>query len=94
MSKHTKPTLAEIFYSWAMLPVYAWQGLSVRRKTHRMLPPANRGIYHHAGTGQALRLLVLGDSSAAGVGVGKIEHSFSGLLPAFLNERSGRPVTA
>ena len=86
------PTFAEILYSWAMLPVYAWQGSQVRGRTHRMPPPLSNGRLDLSGTGKPVRLLVIGDSSAAGVGVETIEQSFAGYLPRFLNEFSGRPV--
>lgn len=87
-----KPGPGEIIFSWLMLPAYAWQGIGVRRKTHRMAPPENSGAYELDGRGSPLRLLVIGDSSAAGVGVETIEQSFSGYLPRFLHEISGRPV--
>jgi lysophospholipase L1-like esterase len=87
-----RPTRMELAYSWLMLPVYVWQGLGVRRSNQRMLPPPNRGNYQFHGRGEPLKLLVIGDSSAAGVGVDSIDQSFAFLLPRFLNERSGRPV--
>jgi lysophospholipase L1-like esterase len=82
----------ELAYSWLMLPVYVWQGLGVRRANRRMLPPPNCGNYQFRGRGEALKLLVIGDSSAAGVGVDTIEQSFAFLLPRYVNERSGRSV--
>lgn len=92
MATGGKPGAAEVAYSWLMLPVYAWQGLGVRRRTHRLSPPKNEGNYAIAGEGKPLRLFVVGDSSAAGVGVARLESSFAGFLPRFLNELSSRPV--
>jgi len=59
------------FLSWLGFPVYVWQGVAVRLRTRRMVPPT--GAVHHRveGTEPAIRLLVLGDSSAAGVGVAR-----------------------
>jgi lysophospholipase L1-like esterase len=39
-----------------------------------------------------LRLLIAGDSAAAGVGVGRIDEAMAGRLPALLAARLGRPV--
>lgn len=52
----------------ALLPVLVWQGLRVRRRA-LVLPEASGPRTGTSGQGQALRLLILGDSSAAGVGV-------------------------
>jgi lysophospholipase L1-like esterase len=90
----SRPSKAESLYSWAMLPVYICQGLRVRARTHRMPPPHSNGTYEFEGQGETLRILIVGDSSAAGVGVDNISKSFGYFLPAFLNERSGRPVIA
>ena len=94
MTLENKPRAGELAYSWFMLPAYVWQGLGVRRRTHRMPPPPNAGTYAYEGGGPVLNLLVLGDSSAAGVGVENISQSFAGYLPRFLNEKSGRSVNA
>ena len=55
--------------SWLCLPVYVWQGLAVRRRSLRMEPPATNGLIEISGKGKTLSVLLLGDSSAAGVGV-------------------------
>ncbi|MCU0790492.1 MAG: SGNH/GDSL hydrolase family protein [Nitratireductor sp.] len=88
------PTGLEALATWLALPVYVWQGLGVRRRTSRMPPPESSSELSFAGRGAPLRLLVLGDSSAAGVGVSHVSQSFAGMLPQFLSERSGRPVIA
>ncbi len=87
-----KPSFGEIALSWLGLPFYVWQGLGVRRRTHRMSPPPNPGWQEIPGSGRPMRLLVIGDLSAAGVGVETLAQSFAGQLPRFLNQRSGRPV--
>ena len=62
--------------TWLALPVYAWQGLGVRRRTSRLLPAVGPASGAIEGDEPALSLLVLGDSSAASVG---IAHSGNGL---------------
>jgi len=93
MSK-PNPSRLEALATWLALPVYVWQGLGVRRRTSRMPPPESSSELAFAGRGEPLRILVIGDSSAAGVGVERIEQSFAGILPQELARRSGRPVTA
>ena len=87
-----KPSRLETFSTWLSLPVYVWQGLQVRRKSIRMPPPPRRGVIEAPGKGETLRLLLIGDSSAAGVGVDSIAESLGGLLPELLAKATGRPV--
>lgn len=94
MAELEPPSALEALLSWLALPVYVWQGLGLRRRIQRMAPPPNPGILAFPGKGRPLKLLVIGDSSAAGVGVDDLSQSVAGLLPRFLAERSGRPVTA
>ena len=89
-----KPSFAEALLTWLALPVYVWQGLGVRRRIDRLHPPPHDGDLRFDGEGEPLKLLVIGDSSAAGVGVEKIEQCFAGQLPRLLAEKTGRPVTA
>lgn len=76
-----------------MLPVYAWQGSRLRARTHRMPPPPSRDVYDFKGKGEPLRILVLGDSSAAGVGVERVEDCFAWRFPNYIAKRSGRAVS-
>lgn len=78
--------------TWLALPVALWQGLAVRRRTERLVPPAgpHQGV---TGAGEpTLRLLVIGDSSAAGVGVERVEQSMGPLLAAHLARRTDETV--
>lgn len=78
--------------TWLALPAVVWQGLSVRRTAGRLVPPPgpHEGV---AGVGEAkLRLLVLGDSSAAGVGADHVDQSLAPQLAALMAERSGEAV--
>lgn len=77
-----------------LAPVLLWQGRRVRR-TVAVLPEAAgpRGGVAGSGTrGSAMRLLILGDSSAAGVGVDDQRDALAGRLVAKLAAASKRPV--
>ncbi|WP_298853700.1 SGNH/GDSL hydrolase family protein [uncultured Ruegeria sp.] len=62
-----------------LLPVLAAQGLSVRRNA-RLLPEPTGPREGRIGRGPRLRLLITGDSSAAGVGAGTQGQALSGHL--------------
>ncbi|HVA60996.1 MAG TPA: SGNH/GDSL hydrolase family protein [Mycobacteriales bacterium] len=55
-------------------------------------PPAADGDYGAAGRGAPLRLALIGDSSAAGIGVDSPRETPGALLAAALAEQTGRPV--
>ncbi|WP_156417820.1 SGNH/GDSL hydrolase family protein [Aureimonas sp. AU4] len=79
--------------SWLLYPVYVWQGLGLRRRIERMPPPPGP-CQGHLGSGEPeIRLLVLGDSSAAGVGVATMEESLAARLAERLSVLSGRAVS-
>ena len=78
--------------TWLAFPVYAWQGLGVRRRTARMLPAEGPVMHAPAGAEPMLALLVLGDSSAASVGIDRTEEGLASHLAQLLNERTGRAV--
>ena len=82
----------EALISWFGLPIYVWQGLGVRRTSTRLAPPEKKPLVELKGKGKQLRILFIGDSSAAGVGVDEFEESVSGRLPHLLKEKTGRPV--
>lgn len=82
----------EAALTWLALPVYVWQGLKVRRATHRMPPPPHAGHIGADGDEDALRVLIIGDSSAAGVGVEEIGQSLAGHLLDLLPQQVSRPV--
>ena len=60
-----------------LLPILAVQGVMVRRRT-LVLPEADGARRGTLGNGPALRLLTLGDSSGAGVGVAHQSDALSG----------------
>lgn len=78
--------------SWLAFPVYVWQGLAVRRRSLRMLPAGGPVRHRIDGEGDEVRLLVLGDSSAASVGIGHSQDGLAAQLSRRLFEATGRPV--
>lgn len=81
----TKPARigADQFLRLPLLPLLAAQGISVRRKA-RFLPEPTGPREGREGRGPRLRLLIAGDSSAAGVGAGTQAQALSGQLVAQL----------
>lgn len=82
----------ESLISWLALPIYVWQGLSVRRQSIRLAPPDAPAFVKTEGKGKELKVLIIGDSSAAGVGVDQFNDGFAGHLPHFLSKQTGKPV--
>ncbi|MCR5856813.1 SGNH/GDSL hydrolase family protein [Mesorhizobium sp. J428] len=80
------------FLSWLAFPVYVWQGLGVRRRTPRMLPASGPVRHRIEGSEPEIRLLVLGDSSAASVGIESSEQGIAAELARLLSARTGRAV--
>jgi lysophospholipase L1-like esterase len=78
--------------TWLAFPLYVWQGLGVRRRSQRMLPAQGPVIHEVDGAAPAIALLVLGDSSAASVGIGRTEEGLAHQLALILAQRTGRAV--
>lgn len=76
---------------WLASPVLVTQGLRVRRRTLR-LPDADGRVGGSRGADD-LRLVVVGDSVAAGVGVPHHGLTVAGRLAALLAESRDRPVS-
>ena len=75
-------TLAEIF-QFLLFPILHYQGNKVK-KNAKILPEAVGKRFGNSGNGKAINALILGDSSACGVGVKSIKDSLSGYLLMFL----------
>ena len=75
----------------AFLPVVLVQGHGVRRRVQR-LPEATSTSGRVDGRGEVLQVVVLGDSVAAGVGVGDHSEAMAGRLAQRLHASSDRPV--
>ncbi len=85
-------TPLKLLLTWLALPVYIWQGVGVRLRTDRLLPPEGPVSGELPGKGEPIRLLILGDSSAVGIGVSSTSDNLASHLAVAMNRRSGRPV--
>ena len=92
MSENPNISRKEVALSWLGLPVYVWQGLSVRRASVRLAPPPQLPVVELKGKGKPVSILFLGDSSAAGVGVDDFEQCVAGRLPHLLKKATARPI--
>lgn len=70
----------------ALLPVLIVQGNKVKKNTLRLAEPVGERT-GQVGLGQALSLLILGDSSAAGVGVDSQDEALSGAIITELKDQ-------
>ena len=79
--------------SWLLLPVYVTLGPWVRARTVRMTPAPGPHRVSLPGRGKPLRLLVVGDSSAAAVGVSHMREGLAHRIAESLARETGRPVS-
>jgi lysophospholipase L1-like esterase len=84
-------SLAPLAVKLALSPLLVAQALQARRSVPR-LPEASGPRSGAVGRGPALHLLVLGDSSAAGVGVALQSQALAAPLAAHLAQATGRRV--
>ena len=77
---------------YVLAPVLIYQGMVLRRRIPR-LPEAADPAGTCAGAGPAVRLAVLGDSTAAGVGAARHRDALAGMLGAAVAGRTGRAVS-
>jgi lysophospholipase L1-like esterase len=79
--------------AWPLLPLVALQGVSLRRNTPRLPDAAgpDTGLLPE-GAGKPLDLIVLGESTVAGVGAETHEKALTGQVALHLHEQTGRPV--
>lgn len=77
---------------WLALPVLLPQALRVRASALRLAPAEGPTEGRSDGTGAPLRLLLIGDSIIAGIGVSTLAQALPGQLADALAQRSGRPV--
>lgn len=82
------PIAADQLLRVPLLPVLAAQALLVRRRAVQLPEPAG-AREGRQGRGPRLRLLITGDSSAAGVGAGTQEQALSGQLVKRLSRQFG-----
>jgi lysophospholipase L1-like esterase len=88
----SKPSFLTTLLPWLCLPVLYVHGQKVRARTIRMVPPPGPLAGRIEGKSETLRLLVMGDSSAAGVGADHTSECLGPLIAANLNAATGQPV--
>jgi lysophospholipase L1-like esterase len=78
----------------ALAPLLVLQGQHVRRTIPQLPEPQGErsGIAGAGHAGQQCRILIVGDSSGAGVGVRHQDHAFASQAAAALSVKLGRPV--
>ncbi|WP_206597479.1 SGNH/GDSL hydrolase family protein [Polycladidibacter stylochi] len=81
------------FKSWLLFPVYIVEGLKARMRQIRLKPAKGPISGHIEGQGAPIKLLVLGDSSVAGVGLDHTRNGLTNQLAIELNTRTKKPVT-
>lgn len=79
--------------TWLAFPIYVWQGVGVRMRTERLVPATGPVLHRIAGDEPPLGLLVIGNSSAASVGVGRSEQGLASQLAAMIAARTGKAVS-
>lgn len=79
--------------SWLLVPLALIKGISVRRVAPRLPPPRGPLRGQHGEGAAEIRLLVIGDSSAAGVGADRIEDTLGPQLAAILRQATGKVVS-
>ena len=86
--------LASLLYfaAFSLLPLMALQGRRVRRTTPLLPEAGGPAQGRTSGSGEPLRMLVLGESTAAGCGVSVHADALAGQLAATLTEQLRRPV--
>lgn len=75
-----------------LMPILWMQGRHVRKRTPRLPEAAGPTVGTIAGKGVPLRLLVVGESTVAGVGAPDHAHALTGQIAAALATRTGRTV--
>lgn len=75
-----------------LLPLMAIQGKRIRASVPRLPPAKGTSGYIGAGKAQPLRLITLGESTIAGIGVETHAEGFSGTLARALADQLGKPV--
>lgn len=84
--------LVRLLLKFVLAPVLVVQVVATRRRA-LVLPEAQGTREGRLGDGpHTLRLLIAGDSSAAGVGVDDQDHALAGYLTRALHARTGRPL--
>lgn len=78
--------------AYLLAPVLLYQGKGLRRRIPR-LPEAADPAGVSAGRSPCIRLAVIGDSTAAGVGADRHQDALAGMLAAAVSAQAGREVS-
>ncbi|MEM9104354.1 MAG: SGNH/GDSL hydrolase family protein [Pseudomonadota bacterium] len=85
-----------LFYgiaSWVLVPAALFLGIRLRARTPRLVPPGGRPFGQIGSSGQPrYSLLVIGDSSAAGVGADHVEETLGCQIAQHLHTKTGSTV--
>ncbi|MEQ6248785.1 SGNH/GDSL hydrolase family protein [Sulfitobacter sp. HNIBRBA3233] len=85
-AKHLRRVIRDTTFAALLSPVLIWQAVGLRRRALK-LPEAIGPRHGTSGTGMPLRLLIVGDSSAAGVGASHQSEALAGQLALALSDR-------
>lgn len=78
--------------AWPLLPVLLAQGIYLRRRVPRLPDAAGPVVGQTDGAGPVLHLLMLGESTVAGVGAPDHETALTGQVAGTLHQLTGRPI--
>ena len=78
--------------AWGVLNLEAWLARKSIGQTREDPPPDATGWYGRGRPGPAIRVALLGDSSAAGYGVDRVEETPGALLASGISEHADRRV--
>ena len=89
---HYLISLAGYFLIGCFFPVLYLQGMWLRKKVMRLLPPKDLPKGLCPGQKQGLKIIGLGESTMAGVGIPKDSETLTGLLASRLNSMIDRSI--
>ncbi len=94
MARVVRSSRAKAVISWALLPFCFWQGLRIRSTGISLLPPRgpHNWLVGNKKAGEPYRVLIVGDSSVAGIGATDIEEGLAMQMAERLSERLNRPI--
>src|SRR5690242_12533548 len=78
--------------TFGLLVVEAKLARKIIRGSANLVPPVTDGVYGAHLPGEPISFVVLGDSTAAGIGVDEADETMAGMLASGLSATAGRPV--
>ncbi|GAA3200379.1 SGNH/GDSL hydrolase family protein [Actinocorallia longicatena] len=78
--------------TFGLLVVEAKLARKIIKGSANLVPPVTDGVYGAHLPGEPISFVVLGDSTAAGIGVDEADETMAGMLAAGLSATAGRPV--